>query len=109
MPKPFARAFYNSTGWKRCRENYKEYRNHLCERCLKEGKIVPGEIVHHKIHLTPDNIDDPSIALNFDNLELLCRDHHMEEHNAEINASRKKQYDRRYWIDADGGVHPIEK
>ena len=109
MPKPFAREFYNSTRWKRCREAYKKYKHCLCERCLDQGLIVPGEIVHHKIHLTPDNIDDDSIALNFENLELLCRDHHMEEHNAEINAGRKKQYDQRYWIDEDGGVHPIEK
>ena len=62
--------------------------------------------MHHKTHLTPDNIDDPSVALNFDNLELLCREHHMQEHNDEINSSRKRQRDdQRYWIDDYGTVH----
>lgn len=42
--------------------------------------IVPGEEVHHKIRLTPKNVRDPSIALNWDNLELLCKDCHIKEH-----------------------------
>lgn len=37
---------------------------------------VPGEIVHHKIELTPMNIDKPEITLNWDNLELVCRNCH---------------------------------
>ena len=44
--------------------------------------INPGIIVHHKIELTPDNINDPHIALSFDNLELLCEDHHNKQHKA---------------------------
>jgi len=36
--------------------------------------------VHHKIHLTPHNIDDPNITLSEDNLELLCRECHAIEH-----------------------------
>lgn len=59
----------------------------LCERCLKKGLIVPGEIVHHKIHITPDNVNDPAVTLNPDNLELLCRDCHAEEHT-----DRRKRY-----------------
>lgn len=33
-------------------------------------------IVHHKIELTPRNIDDPAIALGEDNLETVCRTCH---------------------------------
>lgn len=68
----------------------------LCEKCLKEGRYEPGEIVHHKIHLTPQNINDPSISLNWDNLELLCRLHHGDEHSKRV---------RRYKVDALGHVH----
>ena len=32
--------------------------------------------VHHKIELTPNNISDPTIALNPDNLVSLCHDCH---------------------------------
>jgi 5-methylcytosine-specific restriction endonuclease McrA len=42
--------------------------------------IVPGDEVHHKIRLTPENLADPQISLNWDNLELLCKQCHMEEH-----------------------------
>ena len=41
---------------------------------------MPGEQVHHKIRLTPDNLADPAVALNWDNLELLCTACHQEEH-----------------------------
>ncbi len=52
----------------------------LCERCLAKGLIVPGYIVHHKIHLTEDNYKDPSVAFNFNNLEYLCKTCHEQEH-----------------------------
>ncbi len=76
----FARTFYKSGAWTKCRQAYKTSVGGLCERCLAKGLIVPGVEVHHKIRLTPENIDDPAIALCFDNLELLCADCHQEEH-----------------------------
>ena len=81
MQSSFAHTFYKSGAWMKCARGYRQSRHGLCERCLKKGLIVPGREVHHKIRLTPENISDPSIALNWDNLELLCKDCHMEEHN----------------------------
>lgn len=78
--RDFATGFYSSTAWKQCRENYKKSKRHLCERCLAKGIFKTGTIVHHKIYISPDNINDPAISLNPDNLELLCRDHHAEVH-----------------------------
>ena len=78
--KEFARAFYSSKAWKSCREAYKKKIGGLCEECLKRGMYSPVEEIHHKIWLTPDNINDPNITLNFDNLEALCIRHHNEEH-----------------------------
>ena len=80
MSKEFAQAFYNSTAWKRCREAYKHKRAYLCENCLRKGIYKAGEIVHHKIEIDPININNPEITLNFNNLELLCRDCHAEVH-----------------------------
>lgn len=57
--------------------------NHLCERCKAEGIYEPARIVHHKIYLNESNYRDPSIALNFDNLEALCDLHHNREHHKE--------------------------
>ena len=76
----FAREFYRSWSWIKCARAYKADRGGLCERCLAKGLITPGEEVHHKIHLTPENINNPKISLNFDNLELLCKNCHLEEH-----------------------------
>lgn len=75
--------------------------------------IKPGVIVHHKIHLTPENIYDRNIALSWDNLELLCRDCHDKEHEVtdsliKANQSRPRKDDekRRYTINADGSISP---
>lgn len=94
MAREFAKDFYNSPAWKHTRKAYTKYRRGLCERCLAKGLYKPGEIVHHRAHLTPDNITDPGVALSFDNLELLCRDCHALEHKPE----------KRYKIDELGRV-----
>lgn len=75
MAREFAKKFYNSKSWKKCRDYiYNKYHG-LCAECGN-----PGEEVHHKIHLTPYNINDSSITLGEDNLILLCRDCHIRKH-----------------------------
>ena len=74
-----ADPFYSSEAWKRCRKAYRE-KVILCERCLKRGLAVPGTQVHHKVRITADNMDNPAVTLNWDNLELLCDDCHKAEH-----------------------------
>lgn len=93
--KDYAETFYKSKAWQKCRESYAASVGGLCERCKANGIIKPGEIVHHKKHITPNNINDPNITLNYNNLELLCRDCHGEAH---------KRLKRRYKIDKQGHV-----
>ena len=92
MRDTFARRFYSSGAWADCRELYRKSVSNLCENCLKNGMITPAEEVHHKIRLTPANINDPSVTLNWDNLEALCERCHKLAHK------RK----RRYQVDKDG-------
>ena len=80
MAKEWAKSFYSSKEWKECRVAYIDMVDGMCERCLEKEKVNPGYIVHHKNHLTPDNINDPEVTLNFDELEYLCLDCHNEEH-----------------------------
>lgn len=79
MAKEFAKTFYNSKRWRKCRAAYIAYRQAidggLCESCHE----VPGYIVHHKTELTPDNINDPDITLGFDNLKYDCHVCHQKE------------------------------
>jgi len=76
----FAKGFYNSPAWKKLRREYAKSKGRLCERCLSKGMFRPGEIVHHKIPITPENVSNPDITLNPDNLQLLCRDCHAAVH-----------------------------
>ena len=73
--KPFAKKFYKSKVWRQCRDAYFIFRHGICERCGGAGKIV-----HHKVTLTPENINDPGVTLNWDLLELVCQDCHNKEH-----------------------------
>lgn len=111
MAKQFARQFYSSKQWQDCRNEYAKKRHHLCECCLSKGIYKGGVIVHHKIELTPTNINDPSITLSHDNLELLCRECHADKHElsggrwAEVNKRRKKEkINRKRYIVGDGGA-----
>lgn len=97
MRDPFADKFYSSIAWKNCRKSFIKSRGGLCERCLSRGVCVPGIEVHHKIHLTPYNINNPEITLNYDNLELLCKACHAEAHH-EHNSNR------RYSVDENGNI-----
>lgn len=93
--KDFAKAFYTGSAWEYCRESYKKQAGGLCEVCRAKGLIVPGEIVHHVIHITPKNINDPNVTMNPENLQLVCRECHAEIHK------RKK----RYKVDEMGRVY----
>jgi len=84
MAREFAKKFYNSKPWKKCREAYKQSKFGLCERCGQ-----PGDEVHHKIYLSPENINDPHVTLNWDNLELLCAACHSKEHNEKYSPLRE--------------------
>lgn len=91
----WAERFYKSVAWQRMREAYAKKHMYLCEDCLSRGVISRGEIVHHKIFLTAQNINDPNITLAEQNLELLCRECHAKRHG-------KKN--KRYIVDEFGNV-----
>jgi 5-methylcytosine-specific restriction endonuclease McrA len=92
--RDFAREFYSSKRWAACREAYRAHVGHLCERCLKKGLIVPGAIVHHKVYLTPENINDPAITTGLDNLVSLCRECHKRRHKPEPERYKVDEYGR---------------
>jgi 5-methylcytosine-specific restriction endonuclease McrA len=62
------------------------------------GIYVPATQVHHKIWLTEENINDPSVTLNLDNLEALCEVCHAKEHHAAIDVGEDLRFD------ADGNL-----
>ena len=95
MAKEWANAFYQGIPWRECKNAYLSKVGRLCERCIQQGKIVPAEIVHHKIPITMKNITNPQITLNHDNLQALCRDCHADVHRKNV---------KRWSINKDGTV-----
>lgn len=89
------KQFYHSAAWKKCRREYIASVGGLCERCLSKGIVRPGRIVHHKMYISAENIQDPEILLDRNNLEYLCQDCHNDEHNPNS---------RRYFINEYGQV-----
>lgn len=77
MAKDFAKDFYNSKEWHKCRLAYIKHRLGLCEICGQ-----PGLIVHHKRELSPENIDNPAVTMGWDNLEFVCQSCHNQTHGS---------------------------
>jgi 5-methylcytosine-specific restriction endonuclease McrA len=75
MALRYAVNFYNSVEWRKCQAAFMQSRNYICERC---GRLA--SIAHHKKYITPSNISDPSITLNWDNLMAVCLDCHNAIH-----------------------------
>lgn len=73
MAKEWAKAFYKTKRWQKCKNAYISKRigidGGLCEECCDR----PGYIVHHRITLTENNITDPDICLNENHLEYVCK------------------------------------
>lgn len=90
------KQFYKTKAWQHCRDAYARSKGGLCERCLKQGVLSAGVIVHHKVYLSDENFNDPSIALDWNNLELLCRNCHGAEHSG-----------KRFTIDEFGRVTAV--
>ena len=95
--KPYAERFYKSQEWQRCREYVWQRDRGLCVDCIKRGRVTAAEEVHHVTEITPENITDPGITLNPDNLVSLCRECHRRRHGTE-------QEPKRYKVDELGRV-----
>lgn len=73
-------AFYASEKWRNFRMSLIAERGNECSRC---GKIIANaaEITgHHKVDLTPENVNDYTISLNPDLVNLICSECHNKEH-----------------------------
>lgn len=74
-------SFYTSNEWREIRNLLMLDRSMLCECCGKLIHYKHQAIGHHKVELTMANVNDPSVALNMDNLMLVCNKCHNVIHN----------------------------
>lgn len=93
-------SFYHSKTWEKFRSSY------LAERLLKDGDLIDDEtgeviadqakaILHHKTPLTLQNVNDPEISLNPENIELVSLETHNKIHE------KFKRYKREIFITRD--------
>ena len=110
MARDFARKVYRGKRWERARsvamsrqvkmDDGRVCPPYMCEMCFQRSIMKTAEIVHHKVHLSRDNIDDPEICYGLDNLMRVCRDCHAEVHYPD-------DYRPRVAFDSDGNVVPL--
>jgi len=82
-----ASAFYKTSVWQKCRELVLTRDLGLCQECLSTVGPVPADTVHHKVHLR----DDPSKALDLDNLVSVCASCHNKLHPEKTNNKKKSK------------------
>lgn len=91
--------FYQRKAWKSCKDSYIDKRRLIdggfCEIC---GYRL-GEEVDHIIELNGDNVNNPDVALNHENLQYLCKECH--------NMKTFSDNDRSVFFDENG--EPIFK
>ncbi len=109
MAQRFSKPLYNSKEWRKIREYTLKRDRYLCVICG-----APAQEVHHVERLTPDNINDISVALNSNNLVSLCKDCHFKEHEREKLAglkgkSNKDTLNAEYMFDKNGQVVLVEE
>lgn len=76
------KSFYNSVRWRKFRPIIIADRAPICVDChrvITNSKEI--EIDHDPIELTPENVNDPKISLNPDNVKIRCHDCHNRRHN----------------------------
>lgn len=100
MAREFAKRFYRSMLWRQTRECALRRDMFTCRDC--GGRATE---VHHIIELTPNNIDEPTIALGLNNLMSLCGPCHAAR---TAGTGDVGDVSEGYIFDADGQVVPVE-
>lgn len=75
MAQDYAKPFYNSRAWIKCRDAFMASKNYVCEIC--GGLAV---ICHHVEPITPANIENPNVSLNWALLMAVCVECHNSLH-----------------------------
>jgi hypothetical protein len=77
----FRRGPYNHRRWRRIRRR-KLAQSPLCEICLSEGRVRPGEVIHHVAEHGGNSAKFFLVGLA--DLQSLCREHHERLHGRKL-------------------------
>lgn len=87
-------SFYCSSAWQRFRRNIISERGPVCECGCKKVIPVPHDVIlhHTPIELTVDNVSNPEISLNPDNVKIYARECHDKSHKRFSKYEGKRVY-----------------
>jgi len=89
---PELQRFYASRRWRELREVLIIQRHGRCDRCGKDCSADTSELIaHHKEHLTDETLKDPAVAVNPDNIEILCQKCHALQHPVRGFIKKRKE------------------
>ena len=101
------KKFYKSSDWsgvKGLRNQALKRDNYECQQCKAEGKVhidstkVVGErkSIELNVHHIKEIETHPELALELDNLQTICLDHHNSEHKRFQGSTNKWLHDERW-------------
>ena len=89
---PELQRFYASKRWRGLREMLIVERHGRCDRCGKDFSTDTSQLIaHHKKHLTDETLKDPAVAVDPQNIEILCPHCHALEHRDKGFIKKRKQ------------------
>lgn len=86
------KQFYATDEWNCFRLNLINERKNICEHCGNRIAKSRDIIGHHKVELTPENVNDHNISLNPELVEIVCFDCHNKEHRRFGYQGKKEVY-----------------
>lgn len=90
---PELQRFYASKRWRDLRKMLVVDRHGICDRCGKDFSYDTSELVaHHKEHLTDESLADPAVAVNPENIEIVCQKCHAHYHAYKGCIKRKQVF-----------------
>lgn len=91
MTRAERKRFYNSTAWKHKRQEILEIGHWECAECKRQGKVTTQMDAILDIDHIQDLEHHPELALDNDNLQILCREHHNKKHDKYFKSKPKEK------------------
>ena len=90
---PELQRFYASKRWRDLRQVLIIQRHGICSRCGRDFSDDTSQLIaHHLEHLTDDTLKDPAVAVNPDNVEIVCQKCHAHYHPEKGFTKRKQVF-----------------
>ena len=89
---PELQRFYASARWRDLRNVLIIQRFGRCDRCGKDFSDDTSKLIaHHKEHLTDETLEDPAVAVDPNNIEIVCQKCHAHYHPEKGFIKKQKQ------------------